>query len=55
MSTTVLTAREGGFPGDISWNFEKFLIGRDGRVVRRYPPETRPEDKGLMQDIADTL
>ena len=43
------------FPGDIEWNFEKFLIGRDGRVVKRYPPATRPDDKGLLQDIADLL
>lgn len=50
-----LTAPEHGFPGDISWNFEKFLIGRDGRVLKRYPPETIPQDRGLMQDIADAL
>lgn len=50
-----LTAPGNGFPGDIEWNFEKFLIGRDGKVLRRYPPTTRPEDKGLLQDIADAL
>jgi glutathione peroxidase len=41
--------------GDIQWNFEKFLIGRDGKVLKRYPPTTKPEDKGLLQDIADAL
>jgi glutathione peroxidase len=50
-----LTAKENGFPGDIGWNFEKFLIGRDGRVLKRYASDTKPEDKGLMQDIADAL
>jgi glutathione peroxidase len=50
-----LTAADTGIPGDISWNFEKFLIGRDGRVLKRYPPETKPEDRGLMQDIAEAL
>ena len=50
-----LTSPEWGFAGDISWNFEKFLIGRDGRVLARYPPETRPQDRGLMQDIAEAL
>ena len=44
-----------GIAGDIEWNFEKFLIGRDGRVVRRYPPTTRPDDKALLADIADLL
>lgn len=43
------------FPGDIEWNFEKFLVGRDGQVLRRYPPATPPDDKGLLQDIADNL
>ena len=50
-----LTAPGSGIAGDINWNFEKFLIGRDGRVLKRYPPETRPQDNGLMQDIAEAL
>ncbi len=29
--------------GRIKWNFTKFLIGRDGRVVRRYAPLTKPQ------------
>jgi len=50
-----LTDPVNGFPGDIEWNFAKFLISRDGRILRRYPPTTKPEDKGLLQDIADAL
>ena len=50
-----LTAPAQGFPGDIGWNFEKFLVGRDGRVLGRYPSGTRPEDKGLMGDIAEAI
>ena len=50
-----LTDPENGFPGDIQWNFEKFLIGRDGRLLKRYAPTVPPRDKGLMQDIADAL
>src|SRR5262249_9556564 len=50
-----LTAPESGFAGDITWNFEKFLVGRDGRVLHRYPPTTQPRDRGLMQNIADAL
>ena len=30
---------------DIQWNFEKFLIGKDGHVIKRYSPKTVPEDK----------
>ena len=43
------------FPGDIEWNFEKFLINRDGEVIKRYPPQTTPDDAGLLQDIAEAL
>ncbi len=50
-----LTAKENGFPGDIGWNFEKFLIDRDGRVVSRYPSGMKPTDATFLQDIADVL
>jgi glutathione peroxidase len=50
-----LTSQENGFPGNIRWNFEKFLIGRDGSVRARYPSGTKPEDAGLLQDIAEAL
>ena len=43
------------FPGDIEWNFEKFLINRDGEVIKRYPPQTEPEDPELQQDICEAL
>ena len=50
-----LTDPANGHPGDIEWNFEKFLIGRDGKLLKRYAPTTKPRDNGLMQDIADAL
>ena len=50
-----LTAPQTGIAGDITWNFEKFLIGRDGRVLKRYAPPTKPQDSGVMQDIAEAL
>jgi glutathione peroxidase len=50
-----LTSPDTGIAGDITWNFEKFLIGRDGKVLKRYPPPTKPLDSGIMQDIADAL
>ena len=51
----LLTSPKDGVAGDIAWNFEKFLIGRDGRVLRRYPPPTKPDEPALLQDIADAL
>ena len=50
-----LTSPDNGHAGDVQWNFEKFLIGRDGRVLGRYPAGTRPDDKGLLGDIAEAL
>lgn len=39
-----LKSQEGGFLGDdIKWNFTKFLVTRDGRVMGRYAPITKPE------------
>jgi glutathione peroxidase len=50
-----LTAPENGFAGDLQWNFEKFLIDREGRLIARYPSGTKPEDNGLLQEIAQVL
>lgn len=39
-----LRAEKGGLMGDrIKWNFTKFLLGRDGTVIGRYAPTTKPE------------
>ena len=51
----IYTWLQEAFPGDIEWNFEKFLIDRNGKVIKRYPPATTPDDAGLLQDIADAL
>jgi glutathione peroxidase len=50
-----LTSPDTGVAGDITWNFEKFLVGRDGTVLKRYPPPTKPQDSGILHDIADAL
>ena len=42
-------------PDDILWNFEKFLIGRDGTVVQRFAPDMTPEDPILMETIKAAL
>ena len=42
-------------PGEVSWNFEKFLIGRDGAVVGRYKSGVSPEDKKLTDAIVAEL
>ncbi|MFR9797910.1 glutathione peroxidase [Streptomyces sp. MS06] len=40
-----------GHSGDIRWNFEKFLIGRDGRVAARFSPQTEPEAAEVVAAI----
>lgn len=47
----VQTPNENGESGDISWNFEKFLIAGDGSVVARFTPQVTPEDERLVEAI----
>ncbi|MFD5230399.1 glutathione peroxidase [Streptomyces qaidamensis] len=44
-----------GHSGDIRWNFEKFLIGRDGRVVARFSPQTEPDSAEVVAAIEAQL
>jgi glutathione peroxidase len=41
--------------GQISWNFEKFLIDREGNLVNRFAPPTKPSDAELIQAIDSEL
>jgi glutathione peroxidase len=41
--------------GDITWNFEKFLIGRDGQVVNRFTPKTKPDAPQVVKAIEAEL
>ena len=44
-----------GDAGDIQWNFEKFLLGPDGRVLGRFRPRTEPDDPDLVAAIEANL
>jgi glutathione peroxidase len=44
-----------GNDGDIQWNFEKFLIGADGVVLRRFRPRTEPEAPEVVEAIEAAL
>lgn len=41
--------------GDILWNFEKFLIGRDGKVIARFSPDMTPDNPQLVEAIRQAL
>jgi len=42
-------------PDDVLWNFEKFLVGRDGTVLQRFSPDTQPDDAVLLATIETAL
>jgi glutathione peroxidase len=44
-----------GHDGDIRWNFEKFLVGRDGDVIARFSPMVDPEAPELVEAIEKAL
>ena len=53
-------AAANGLPGpnelpELLWNFEKFLIGRDGSVVARFAPDLAPDDPKLVEAIQTAL
>ncbi len=41
--------------GKVSWNFEKFVIGRDGEVVGRFEPRTAPDNAAFVEAIETAL
>lgn len=43
------------FAGDISWNFNKFLIDRDGKIVSRFGSRVKPESEEMIQAIEKVL
>lgn len=43
------------FAGKISWNFNKFLIAKDGKILARYSSQTKPLDEDVQADIAKAL
>lgn len=43
------------FPGEIKWNFQKFLVDRQGQVIARYAPKQQPLTPEIVQDIEQAL
>jgi glutathione peroxidase len=52
-----LTSKETNpeFAGDISWNFNKFLVDRSGKVIARFETKERPEGEKIVQAIEKAL
>lgn len=43
------------FAGQIGWNFEKFLVNRNGEVIARFAPRTKPSAEEVIKAIEDAL
>jgi glutathione peroxidase len=52
---TWLTAQPAPLGGEIEWNFQKFIVSRDGIIVERLAPSTEPEDPGVIATIEGLL
>ncbi|HTI71012.1 MAG TPA: glutathione peroxidase [Candidatus Limnocylindria bacterium] len=52
---TALTGPTSPFPGDIDWNFGKFLIGRDGKIITRFKAKVKPESPEVVSAIETAL
>lgn len=50
-----LTGKDGIFPGDVKWNFGKFLIGKDGKALSRFEPQQTPDSKEVTGAIEKAL
>ncbi len=43
------------FPGEVEWNFQKYLVDRKGKVIARYRPRTQPLSDQIVQDLQRAL
>jgi glutathione peroxidase len=50
-----LTGEKGAFPGDVKWNFGKFLVGKDGKILARFEPKTKPDAPEVLEAIKTAL
>ena len=52
-----LTSKETNpkFGGDVKWNFNKFLIGKNGEIVNRFEPKIKPDAPEVIKAIEEEL
>ena len=51
----VLSGPDSPFPGDVKWNFGKFLVGKDGKILKRFEPKTKPDAPEVVAAIKEAL
>jgi glutathione peroxidase len=52
---TMLAGEGSPFPGDIKWNFGKFLVGKDGKILKRFEPKVQPDSPEVIAAIEAAL
>ena len=50
-----LAGKDSPFPGDIKWNFNKFLIGKDGKILKRFDSKVTPDSEELTKAVEAAL
>ena len=51
----MLAGKASPFPGDIKWNFTKFLIGKDGQIIKRFESKVTPDSPEVIAAIEAAL
>ncbi len=51
----LLTGKASPHPGDVKWNFAKFLVGRDGTLLQRFDAGVEPDDSDLVRAVEAAL
>lgn len=52
---TLLAGKDSPFPGDITWNFNKFLISKDGKILQRWESKVTPDSPELTTALESAL
>ncbi len=52
---SALAGKASPFPGDIGWNFNKFLIGRDGKILQRFNSGAKPDSAEVIKAVEAAL
>jgi len=50
-----LAGKDSPYPGSIKWNFTKFLIGRDGKIIARFDSATKPDSEKVVTAVEAAL
>ena len=50
-----LSGKDSPFPGDVKWNFGKFLVSRDGKILKRFEPKVTPDSPEVTKAVEEAL